>query len=180
MTTPNGSPPWHDGRATSSQTYGGHPEKKDYQGMGPVNPRTDLAAAELQRIAVDLAALQRVAAFGTMLVQCNDSAPAVPTVLSIKQMTEEATAGYPGDNPSDPSFPTFTRGGNGDITGTWPTSAADEYGVSGDIRVRHVGAWLVGAEGRVKVTRISTSQVRFEALNSGSPISDAMIEIEVG
>jgi hypothetical protein len=180
MTTPAGVPAWL--RQASASTYGGHPNKRNYQSVGPVNPETDVDAAEFIRMSADMASVARVATFCSATIVCDDSTPGAPTVSSINQMTAVSTAGYLGDSPSHASFPTVERVSNGKVQATWPSSATDDYGVSGDITIRHVRAWVIGAAAyaSVKVTVDSSTEVSFEAVDAaGAAISNATICFEV-
>ena len=111
--TPTGYPVWV--RANGHTAYGGHINKTNYQSVGTVNPRTDLSAENLCRIAADLAAVARTAPFSVCTFQCSDAVPAAPTLS-----TYYAMAG---------NQPTATRNGNGDVSFLWQDSYADDYGV---------------------------------------------------
>jgi len=128
-TTPAGSPPWV--RTTAIVDYGGDANKKDYLDIGIINPKTDVSAAQLQRLANDVAAISRTTNAVTIGWTCNDTAPAVPTVTMVKGMAWNYTgAGYAGDTPPT-GYPSAARNGNGDVTFTFASSYTDSYGVSG-------------------------------------------------
>jgi len=119
MPTPTGKPAWV--RTNDHTAYGGHVNKTNYESVGTVNPRTDLSAQNLCRIAADLAAIARTAPFAIIKFTCNDSSPAAPTILTYWSM-----AG---------GQPTPSRNGTGDVTFTWSASYDDPYGVAGSINI---------------------------------------------
>lgn len=121
---PTGHPCWV--RANSHTTYGGNVNKIDYQSIGPVNPRTDIGAAQFCRLASDVAAIQLTAPFATVTYLCNDTVAAVPTVEEYDAMVGAA--------------PTGIRNGDGDITFTWLDSYADPYSVIGEVNIEHAEA----------------------------------------
>lgn len=179
MTTPAGEPAW-DGSATAA-TYGGNADKKDYQGLGSINPRTDISAAQFLRMAADLAACARTAAFSSVALTCSDTSPDAPTVNAASQMTGEASNGYDGDNPPS-GFPTFTRVSNGKVQGVWPSNPSDDYSVSAAFAIKFVRADVVnsGSFSSVRIEKVNDTTFTFEALDSGaSAISDAEMHIEV-
>jgi len=122
---PTGTPAWV--KSNDFQTYGGHVDKANYQSLGAVNPRTDVTAEQLARMAADLAAVMRTASFCTFAYTCNDTSPAVPTIADYSSMSGSA--------------PTGVRNGDGDASFTWDASYDDVYSVSGDIHF--IGALVI-------------------------------------
>lgn len=118
--TPTGNPAWV--RSNGHTAYGGNINKVNYQSVGTVNPRTDLSAENLCRIAADLAAVARTSPFSVMTFTCDDTTPGAPVVGSYFAMAGSA--------------PTGTRNGNGDVTFAWSDSYLDDYGVSGLANIR--------------------------------------------
>ena len=117
--TPTGNPAWV--RSNGHTAYGGDINKTNFQSIGTINPRTDLSAENICRIAADLAAVARTAPFAVMTYTCNDTVPAAPTIASYFAMAGSA--------------PTATRNGDGDVSFTWANSYADDYGVSGNAHI---------------------------------------------
>jgi len=124
---PTGNPAWN--RTNDHVDYGGDLNKINYESQGAVNPRTDLTAEQVVRIAADMAAVMRASGFATITLQCNDTVPAAPTILDYDGMFA-------------PPIP--TRNGNGDVTLTWLVDYADEYGVIADTDIKHGGAQVHG------------------------------------
>ena len=131
--TPSGLPAWT--RTADHTSYGGSTSKANYQGQGAVNPRTDVTAEDLCRLAADLAACVRTSAFCELRIVCQDSGtPADPEVSYCYGMAGEA--------------PTATRLGDGAVRLEWPTAPADEYGVTAAVHV-------VGALGSVESSTVA-------------------------
>ena len=124
---PTGNPAWV--RSNGHTAYGGNVNKLNYQSLGTVNPRTDLSAENLCRIAADLAAVARVSPFAVMTFTCDDTTPSAPTINAYYAM-----AG---------SSPTPTRNGNGDATFQWAGSYADDYGVVANANIIAATATVV-------------------------------------
>ena len=115
--TPTGLPAWY--RTANHQVYGGHTDKRNYQGQDAVNPLTDVTAANWCRMATDLAAVVQTAPFAIITMTLNDSGTTDPTVNSYTAMSG--------------ATPTVARVSDGVATITWSDSYSDEYGVSHDI-----------------------------------------------
>lgn len=178
--TPTGSPAWV-GNATAG-IYGGHADKADYQGQGVINPKTDVSAAQFARLCADVAANSRVAPFGLLVVTCNDTVPAAPTVTYARQMSSSETASYEGDSPPS-GFPTCARISDGSFQFTWPSSHADEFGVSANFTVTFVRAHVLNASGfaNVAISNLGVNNWAFDALDdTAAAIPDAQITVEVG
>lgn len=126
--TPTGRPAWE--HANDHTTYGGSTSKENFASLGAVNSKTDVDAAEFVRLAADVAALQRVAPFATIVYQCNDTSPDDPTILSYLAMAGNA--------------PTGARVSDGRVTWTWDGSYPDEYGVDGELNIVGVTYGIIG------------------------------------
>jgi hypothetical protein len=137
--TPTGNPAWV--RSNGHTAYGGNVNKVNYQSVGTINPRTDLSAENLCRIAADLAAVARVSPFAVVTFTCDDTTPAAPTVSNYYAM-----AG---------AVPIATRNGNGDVTFAWSGTYNDDYGVAGVANI--IGATATVQSGAA--VRIATAQL---------------------
>lgn len=178
MTVPNGSPAWT--RSADATVYGGHPDKRDYQGQGVVNPQTDISAAEFLRMTADLAAVVRVAPFAVLRIQCDDTTPNDPTVLSVNQQTGIVSTSYAGMSPPT-GFPTAERNGDGDITITWDSDYPDEFGEIAPVALRMGMASVTGSgAGEAVVEMVSDTAIRVRAFDdSGVALQDTQITVEV-
>lgn len=179
-TTPAGLPAWS--RTADASVYGGHPDKRDYQAQGVVNPQTDISAAQFIRLAADVAGLSRVAPFCVLTVQCNDSSPAAPTVVRAQQMNAVSLSGYEGNSPTG-EFPTLTRVGDGQFDVEWSPAVTDDYGVSHDLDLVHAHGSVHNSAGYavVRPARISAFAFTFSALDASNVgIADSLVTIEVG
>jgi len=127
--TPTGSPAWV--RSNGHTAYGGDINKTNFQSIGTINPRTDLSAENICRIAADLAAVARTAPFAVMTYTCNDTAPAAPTIDNYFAM-----AG---------SSPLAARLADGSVLFTFDNSYTDDYSVSGNANIIAVTATVSGA-----------------------------------
>jgi hypothetical protein len=130
-TTPAGRPAWE--RANDHTSYGGHSEKRNYQGIPVINPRTDVGAEHLARLAADLAAVQRTAAFGVLVFTARDSTTADPLV-SVADLMTGVYSGAPYDGGNPPTgYPSVTRSGDGQYQVTFAASYDDPYAVEGTL-----------------------------------------------
>jgi len=121
---PSGDPAWL--HTNNFETYGGHEDKRNYMAQGVTDPTSDVSAEQFSRLVEDTAQIGRTASFATLTYQCNDSSPAIPTILSYTGMAGSA--------------PTPTRNGNGDVTWNWEASYTDSYGVSAPFNIGHARA----------------------------------------
>lgn len=143
---PTGNPAWV--RTNAHTVYGGNINKTNFQSIGTVNPRTDLSAENVCRIATDLAAVARTTPFAVMTFDCNDTVPAAPSIVSYYAM-----AG---------SSPTGVRNGTGDVTFTWQNSYTDDYGISGNM---NIVAWMPATQG---VSLAFVNALRFDTDADGN------------
>jgi hypothetical protein len=121
---PTGRPAW--ARTNVHSAYGGDVNKVNYQGIGTVNPRTDLSAENLCRLAADLAAVARTAPFAVVTYTARDTSALAPTINAYDAMA--------GDQP------TPSRNGDGDESFAWADSYVDDYGVSANANIVHAEA----------------------------------------
>ena len=146
---PTGNPAW--ARSNGHTAYGGNVNKVNYQSVGTINPRTDLSAENICRMAADLAAVARTAPFAVITFTCNDAVPAAPTISSYYAM-----AG---------SSPTGSRNGDGNVTFDWENSYTDDYGISAT-------ANIVAATVTVHTAPGIAAYACVQLLSSGGTISD--------
>ncbi len=179
MTTPTGNPAWV--RSSDFATYGGATNKANYQSQGVVNPRTDIGAEGFSRLVSDVAAVQRTAEFASLQILCDDTTPAAPTVESCRLMTGATSVSYLGSAPPV-GFPAVARNGNGDVTVTFASSYADEYGVAGAFVVKEPVASYVGTTPGVACPAIvSATAIRVRVFNlSAAALSNARFTLTVG
>ena len=126
MTTSYGTPPWN--RTMALGDYGGDLNKRNYGGRGVVDPRTDIDAGQINRMAADLCALSRTAAFSVVTV---DGATTPNVTHAVVGAVETVSAGYVGSSPPD-GFPTVTRVATGHFKLVWETTYADASGATAD------------------------------------------------
>lgn len=127
MTTPSGNPAWV--RSNDFTSYGGHESKKNYNSLPIVNPRTDVGAEHLARIAADLAAVARMADFAILNVTMGSGSDA-PTVNLCRLMTGVYTGtGYSGTSPPT-GFPRAVGVSNGVVDVKFTGAYTDPYSVS--------------------------------------------------
>lgn len=153
---PSGNPAWS--RSNGHSAYGGNVNKINYQSVGTVNPRTDVSAENICRIAADLAAVARTCPFATMTFTCDDVSPAAPTIGSYYAM-----AG---------SSPTATRNGDGDVTFEWAASYLDDYGVS-------AAANIVSATACVHVLAMNVHIATVELIDSDADGINDSVRVRV-
>jgi hypothetical protein len=176
-TTPSGSPVWV--RNADASTYGGSPEKRDYQSQGVVNPKTDVSAADFLRLTADVAAMARTTPFATVSVSTTDISSTI-SVSSVHQMTGVNTVGYTGGSPPS-GMPTAVRNGTGDITLTWDAAYADEFGVSADLVITGAVPTVVNStSGYAVYELLSDTSVRVRCFNSaGAALADAAVTVAI-
>lgn len=175
--TPSGSPAWV--RTASHVDYGGHVGKVNLHGQGLTDPRTDVGAEAITRLASDLAAVARTCPLVTITYLCNDSVIAHPTIESVLLMTGVRFVNYAGDA-APTGFPSGERNGNGDVTLTILSSLSDEYGVSGDVSIVGARATVQNAAARTASYEIPTANtLRVRAWNGASALSDARVTVSI-
>lgn len=124
---PSGNPLWL--RNSGITQYGGDINKKDFGGIGVINARTDLSAAQYSRLAADQAAVARVASLMRLVFVTGTGTAAV----SLCSPAWGAPATYAdGSTPPSANYPTVTGTGTS-RTVTLPASVADDYGVVADL-----------------------------------------------
>jgi hypothetical protein len=148
-------------RAAGHANYGGHVDKRNHLSQGVIDPETDVSAQQLARLATDLASIARVAPFAYMVVQCNDTSPAAPTVVLANMGTGISSAGYEGDAPPS-GFPTLARVSDGRFTITFDSTYTDDYGVSGSFIVQPgMGNVISAAESSITIIRTSATVLNY-------------------
>jgi len=181
MIIPAGAPPWL--RSNDLTHYGGDVNKQNYLSRGVIDALTDVGAEQFSRMAADLAALQRTAAFCEITLRCNDTSPAAPTFEFVNMMTGVVSLAYAGDN-APSGFPSGARVGDGDVTVTFASAYADPYGVSAAFGLTHVTTEVIAASEagpRAKpFYTIGDTLLELKATdNSGTPIQNARIVLVV-
>lgn len=134
--TPTGTPAWT--RTASADLYGGHANKRNWGGLGIIDPRTDISAEQWSRMAADLAAVVTVSP--ALVIRVRDTgartvAPSAPSpsitasVHSLWGVSGWYSGGFPATgfptvelDDSDLSLPTYTI--------TIPASHTDYFGVA--------------------------------------------------
>jgi hypothetical protein len=153
--------------------YGGHANKRNYGGRGVVDPRTDIDAGQVQRMAADLAAIGRVMPFASLRVIPNGTG--VPTVYRAQVGPVLTSNGYVGNAPPA-GMPTVTRSNTDVYIVDFPATYTDEAGVTAAFSPIMAAASIAASTG------IGTASAYISAGNvyvytydvSGSPVaSDA-------
>jgi hypothetical protein len=136
MIVPAGLPIWS--RTATTLDYGGHPNKKDYLGIGAVNAQTDVTAAQLCRLTEDAAAIAMMSPLFMMYITAVAGSPITFTVQRVRSLwgantdTPYAGAAPPTGFPQATNVPT-----TGDrLHVIPPVSASDAFGVTGAIIIR--------------------------------------------
>lgn len=165
MTTPNGSPAWV--RANDFTTYGGHLSKRNYQDIPIINPKTDVSAEALCRLAADLAAVQRTAFFAALTFSPAD--PSHPSVTNVRLMTGITSTPYTGNAPPT-GYPSVAYQSTGYYIVTFATSYADPFLVSGalDLQVAQASAFKSGVSMSTTVERINAYTWRVRTFTSST------------
>lgn len=177
---PSGAPAWV--RSNDHTVYGGNTEKTNYQSQGVVNPRTDVGAEAIARMAADLEACARTAAFCELTIQCDDATPANPTVLVVNQMSGSRVVSYAGGSPPA-GFPYAIRVSNGVVDVNWASSYNDPYSVAGAVNIKHALAAAHGTSALATTCSVSsTTSVRVYVWNvaAGTAATSPKFTLEVG
>ena len=179
MTTPTGNPAWT--RSADFTQYGGDPNKQNYQSQGVVNPRTDVGAEGFSRLVSDAAAAVRSAEFCVMQVLIRDTAPTGATIESCRLMTGVTSGSYDGAAPPT-GFPAIARNGNGDVSISFSSAYADEYGVSGGFSAKEPIANLISSAGGVASPElVSATVVRVRCFSlAGAAVTGARFTLTLG
>jgi hypothetical protein len=151
--------------------------------QGAIDPRTDVDAAQLNRLTNDLAALVRVAPFAKLLVQCHDTSPDDPVVLWCYLQNGVQTGSYNGDAPPT-GFPTVTRVSNGSFRVTFAANPIDDFGVAAtlDIKAAKGTARALHADVGWSVDDPDADGYNERAtftVNDGSAVSDPVVLVEI-
>jgi hypothetical protein len=176
---PSGLPAW--ARTASFTEYGGHLDKRDYGGVGAINPYTDLSAAQFSRMVSDVAATVRTAPFAVITYLCNDTSPAAPTIEVVYMMTGVRLTSYAGDA-APAGFPSAARNGAGDVTFTFSSSYSDEYAVSQSFALRHSTGNVHATSGvyrTVMAEVVTSTTLRVRVRDNSGAISDPRVTVVV-
>jgi len=136
MTIPAGYPFWQRGRAPS--LYGGSPDKRDYGGIGAVNAKTDVTAAQYLRLCSDVAALANTSAICTILCTWRPTIGSPLVTFVGCPWADPITVSYAGHAPPSSLYPKVQQVSADQLEVELPVSATDEFGVSGTIIARMV------------------------------------------
>lgn len=126
---PAGFPIWS--RATSMQYYGGNTQKRDYVGVGAINAKTDVSAAQFARITADLEEAARMATLCRLVVSVNDGAGTSQVLFASVAWAQPMTVPY--DGALAPAGYPLIALSSGIMKVGLPASAVDSYGTSADI-----------------------------------------------
>jgi hypothetical protein len=137
-TTPTGSPAWT--RTASAAIYGGDNGKRDLGGLGAVNAKTDVTAAQWLRMAGDLScAVHSAPLFWMRITVSYSSTPVAASVTCGPMWGDVAT--YVGVSPPSTLYPNVAAnssslritfpGRTAAVDGVNWITIADEYGISG-------------------------------------------------
>jgi hypothetical protein len=148
MVTPAGLPAWT--RTADPDTYGGIATKRDLGGIGAVNAKTDVTAAEYIRLAVDVAgAVHGASLFWMRILVDYAGGSAVATVEQCCTQWSGPSGWYAGVTPPSGNWPTVATYSldHDQLEVTFPglvsgTSlvVADAYGVDGSFNLSSVRA----------------------------------------
>lgn len=166
MTTPAGYPIWS--RASDPSYYGGRSDKRNYQDMPGINPRTDVDVEQFLRLCADIAALAKTAPFASLHIVTNDTTTAAPTVHGCRMLTGVYSgAPYAGDAPPT-GFPTVAYVSDGVFDVTFAATYTDPYGVAGTSAVEFALASSGTASATVAAAVTSATTVRV-TITDGTP-----------
>lgn len=183
-TTPSGNPAWV--RTNDETNYGGHVDLRNYNDIPIVNPKTDVGAEHLARIAADMAAIARMANFAEVHFTL-DSGSNAPTVNYCRLMTGVYTGtGYSGTSPPT-GFPKVLGVSNGVADVKFTGVYQDAYSVSSTFQpvfsgasIANYSASFTGAGAAVFSYASGTDTVRVRVETSaGAGIPNASINVWV-
>ena len=127
---PAGNPLWL--RSPGITQYGGDVNKKDFGGIGAINARTDLTAAQYCRLTADVAALSRVSALMRLMFTPHAAAPITSVELCSPAWGVPVAYADGASPPTASVYPTITGSGTSRIVTLTPT-ATDDYQVAAQI-----------------------------------------------
>ena len=175
--TPAGLPAWS--RTADHTVYGGHVNKQNYQSQGLINPRNDVGAEALCRLAADAEATTRTCPFAILTFLNHDGSPAAPTVEFANLMTGVRTTSYEG-GAAPTGYPSAARNGTGDVTFTFAAAYSDPYGVSHPFTPTHITFGFHGTTFLVATYVISGSTIRVRCFDAaGSALGDRRVTLVV-
>ncbi len=161
---PKGSPAWV--RTATHDHYDGNIAKANYLSQGVIDPLTDVGAEGFSRAMSDLAAAVRTAPFCQAVLVCSDSVPAAPTFQRVEMQTGVRATSYLG-SAAPTGFPSAARNGNGDVTLTFASSYADEFGIAGSFELQCPEGSPISFQGQVVVEKLTATTVRLRAFDTG-------------
>lgn len=123
------SPLW--ARTSNATDYGGHPNKRDYGETGCVNALTDVSAAQIKRMAADLAAIARTIPLWRGVVSRSGTAI---SVTGSRPVWADTAAPYNGAA-APTGHPAAALTDTNQVTLTFPATATDEYGNAASISI---------------------------------------------
>lgn len=150
-------------RASSIETIGGHVDKKNYGGIGIVDPTTDESAEQFSRMVDIVQAVEKTAPFAVL----NYRDGATPTVLSYTAM-----------------YGTVPTVQNAEHTGetaiTWANSYTDSYGVTESFTIRHATAQIWGSPSSIYLPQVNVvgNQIYLQCWNL-SPLLSSSIPVAI-
>lgn len=127
-------------RTADADGYGGHPLKRDYGMTGCVNALTDVSAEQIKRLASDAVAIARTCPLWGGTITRSGSAF---TVAYSRPMWADHVRTYSG-SAAPTGHPSVALTGANQVTITFPVSAVDEYGTSGNISILAAFPMLAG------------------------------------
>lgn len=179
--TASGNPAWE--RNAGITDYGGHLSKANYLAQGVVNPKTDVGAPAIMRMADHLKALANVSPFAVINYTQDDTGTNDPVVNSCYLMPDADSDGYPDGGTPPTGFPTLSRNGDGDVTVTFDSSYNDSYGTAGTFNVKAAQGFCNDSSSSIVVDAdlISTVAVRVRCYvsNTGVASQDSQVTLVV-
>lgn len=179
--TASGNPAWE--RVAGITDYGGHTSKTNYMAQGVVNPRTDVGAEAIMRMADHLAAVANVSPFAVINYTQDDTGTNDPVVNSAYLMTGADSDGYPDGGMPPAGYPTLSRNGDGDVSVTFASSYNDSYGTAGTFAAKSAQAFCNDSASSIVCTAelVSATVVRVRCYTSstGAAVQDAQVTLLV-
>lgn len=162
-----GTPSWS--RNNDHQVYGGDLNKQDYGNIGPINPKTDVSAAQFCRAVENQSCIERVADFAVLTITLSGSSY---TLVSYRSQVGNGTSFVPD---------VAVTGGDVAVI-TWDASFQDAYGTDQTITLQDVNTHVHGtALGFAKTEWTAPNELTVTVVdNSDGPLADKTITVRVG
>lgn len=173
--TPTGSPVWV--RNADLTTYGGSPDKHNYQSQGVVNALTDVGAEEFSRMTADAVACGRTAPFATFVIQTRDMS-AVDPLVECTLMTGAPSVQYDGGSPPT-GFPEVTRIADGRANIEFDATYTDEYGVSATFSPKMATGNGAGSTPLSVTFDVTGQNVVIHIKDAGGYFQDGLVYVDV-